>query len=289
MPLTRFGFHFANTSYQDVGSADFFARIADIAEAAEQAGFDSVWVPDHVHQNNFNGGPDEPMPEAYTLLGALACRTEHVKLGACVSPVTFRNPGLLAKMVTTLDVISGGRAVLGIGAGWDVDEHAAYGIPFLTMRERFDRLAEAIEVCQKLFSEEQVDYQGTYYELKGARNLPRPVQARIPTLVAGTGEKRTLPIVAKYADACNVEGEPEEVVHKLGVLRQHCENIGRDYAEITTTTQLKLPDGDDELAQLAASLLETGVDALILMSPPGGVSPATVTAWGKELQRVGGS
>jgi len=229
-PLTRFGFHYSSISYADVAPSELFGRIVEVAVAAERAGFDSLWVPDHVHQNELGGGPSGPMLEAYTLLAALAARTQSVKLGSLVSPVTFRFPAVLAKTITTLDVVSGGRAVLGIGAGWDRGEHDAYGVPFPLGPERWERLTEAVEICQALFGGGPVDYAGRYYSLDGAWNAPRPLQSKLPLLIGGGGEKLTLPIVAKYADACNFFGEPEVIAEKLEVLRRHCEAVGRDFA-----------------------------------------------------------
>jgi F420-dependent oxidoreductase-like protein len=284
MSLTRFGFHFSSTSYADLGEDALFDRILDVARAAEQAGFDSIWVPDHVHQNNIGGGPGGPMLEAYTLLAALAARTETALLGALVSPVTFRHPALLAKQTTALDVISHGRAVLGIGAAWDVGEHSAYGISFPNTPEREDRLEEAVVLCQKMFAEQTVDYDGRYYSLEEAWNSPRPVQRAIPVLVGGGGEKRTLAVVAKYADACNFFGAPADIAHKIEVLKGHCEQYGRDFSEITTTCSLFPPDSEEELREQVAERLAVGVDGVVLFGrscPP----PSTVSSWGEMLHR----
>src|SRR5271154_4146435 len=188
MTLTRFGFHFSSISYEGVDERGLFQRISETAMAAESAGFDSIWVPDHVHQNRIGGGPSGPMLEAYTLLAGLATKTESVLLGSLVTPVTFRHPALLAKVVTTLDVISGGRAVLGIGAAWDTEEHAAYGIDFPGTSEREDRLEEAVVICRELFSVSPASYDGAHYQVTEAWNAPRPIQDRIPILIGGGGE-----------------------------------------------------------------------------------------------------
>ena len=191
-------------------------------------------MPDHLQQNRVGGGPDSPMFEAYTLLGALAMRTSSARLLALVSPVTLRNPALLAKCVTTLDVLSRGRAVLGVGAGWDVAEHEAYGLAFPGTGERMDRLGEALAVCRAMFADQRATVGGTYYSVHDAPNSPRPV-GTIPVLVGGGGERRTLDLAARYADACNVSGDPATVRHKFDVLERHCERVGRDPAEITKT------------------------------------------------------
>lgn len=252
--------------------------------AAEQGGFDSIWVPDHVHQNQTGGGPASPMLEAYTLLGALAVRTQQVKLGALVTPVTLRNPAVLAKTVTTLDVLSGGRAVLGIGAGWDVGEHTAYGVAFPPADERWDRLEEGIEICQKLFGEQQVEYKGRYYSVEGAWNSPRPVQPRIPLLIGGGGETRTLPLVARYADACNLLGDAPAIVRKLKVLKRQCERVGRDYSTIAKTSVIFAPESPQELCRLVAAQLEAGLDGIVLLAHTC-PSPAAIRAWGTALQQ----
>ncbi|HUC03880.1 MAG TPA: TIGR03560 family F420-dependent LLM class oxidoreductase, partial [Acidimicrobiales bacterium] len=198
--------------------------------------FDSVWVMDHFYQIANVGPPNDPMLEAYTLLGGIAARTTSVRLGAMVTGVTYRNPALLAKMVTTLDVVSSGRAILGIGAAWNEQEHAGYGFDFPSVGERMDRLEEALRICRAMFTEETPTFTGRYYRIDAARNRPRPVEPEgIPILVGGSGERRTLRLVARYADACNIFGDLETVRHKLDVLSRHCEAVGRDPAEITKT------------------------------------------------------
>jgi len=234
MTVFKRGLHLGSYGTVDDGTA-VFERAARCAVVAEEAGFDAISVPDHVHQNGTGGGPTSPMFEAYTLLGALAVRTSSVKLYALVSPVTLRAPGLLAKAVTTLDVISGGRAILGLGAAWDVDEHAAYGLEFPGVGERMDRLDETLAICTELMRQEQASYSGTHYSLTDAYNSPRPIRGSIPILVGGGGERRTLDIVARYADACNVFGDATTIRHKFAVLQEHCERVGRDYSQITRT------------------------------------------------------
>ncbi len=242
-----------------------FDRVAEAARVAEEAGFDAVSVPDHLQQNAVGGGPGAPMFEAYTMLGALATVTRSVRLLALVSPVTLRPPALLAKAVTSVDVVSGGRAVLGLGAGWDEAEHAAYGLDFPPLGERMDRLGETLAVCRALIDHERATVAGTYYRLADAPNVPRPL-GPMPVLVAGGGERRTLALAARYGDACNVVGEdPAAVRHKLDVLDRHCEAIGRDPAEITRTVFLIGEESPSALADRAAALAEVGVEGVVVM------------------------
>jgi F420-dependent oxidoreductase-like protein len=282
MALFRFGMHFASVTYPDVPTSDLFARISEVAQAAEQNGFDSIWLPDHVLQNPLGGGTAAPMFEAYTLLGALAAVTKQAKLGSLVSPVTFRNPALLAKTIASLDVISGGRAVLGIGAAWDTGEHTAYGVDFPEVGERQDRLEEAVQICRALLTEEAPSFSGKYYSVVEAHNSPRPIQASVPILVAGGGERRTLRTAARYADACNVFGDPEAIRHKLEVLARHCDDAGRDVAEITTTSALFPPDTVDELVTAVGERLEAGLDGVIFLAKDT-PDAETVAAWGTAL------
>ena len=266
MGLIRRGIHFGSYGRVDDGTA-VFERLVQAARLAQDAGFDAISVPDHLHQNNIAGGSSSPMFEAYTLLGALAAATSRVKLLSLVSPVTLRAPGLLAKAVTTLDVISGGRAVLGVGAGWDVDEHEAYGIGFPTLRERFDRLDEELAICRELFTKEQASFAGEHYAVRDARNSPRPVHGSIPVLVAGGGEKRTLELVARYGDACNVSGDAETVRHKFEVLAEHCARVGRDPAEITKTVFVFDATDTDALDKSAKAYAAAGADGIIVVAP----------------------
>jgi F420-dependent oxidoreductase-like protein len=283
MALFRRGMHFGSYGTADDGPA-VFDRLAEAVRSAEAAGFDAVSVPDHVHQNQVGGGPDSPMFDAYTLLGALAMRTATVRLFALVSPVTLRHPGLLAKAVTALDVLSGGRAVLGIGAGWDVAESEAYGISFPSAGERFDRLEEALAICDALLTEGRATFSGRFYTMRDARNSPRPVHGTIPVLVAGGGERRTLDLVARYGDACNVfAGAPADVRHKFDVLDAHCERIGRDPAEITRTVFAFDTSDLAALADSARSLAAVGADGMIIVGP---ADPALIGPVGQVLAEV---
>ena len=235
--MAYFDLHIADFRTED-GSGELFESVVAAAQAAEEAGFDAVSVMDHLHQIPPYMARTDPIPEAYVLLAALAARTTRIRLGTLVTAVTYRNPALLAKMVTTLDLVSGGRAFLGIGASWNDDEYRAYGYgeALLPIRERLDRLEEALQVCKALFAGTEAHFEGRHYRLEGALNLPRPVQAGgPPILVGGTGERRLLRLVARYADIANLFGDPATVRHKLAVLERHCEDLGRDPAEILKT------------------------------------------------------
>ncbi|MGO9179851.1 MAG: LLM class F420-dependent oxidoreductase [Candidatus Limnocylindrales bacterium] len=236
MRLTRLGLQIPNFTFPGVADDGLFERIAQIAVAAEESGFDSLWVMDHFYQIPSVGPRTDPMFEAYTLLGAIAARTGRASLGTMVTGVTYRNPAYLAKVVTTLDVISSGRAILGIGAAWNQDEHAGYGFAFPPVAERMERLEEALQVCKAMFKEEAPSFTGRHYAIADALNRPRPIRpAGIPILVGGGGERKTLRLVATYADACNLFGDVATIRHKLDVLNRHCEAVGRDPAEITKT------------------------------------------------------
>jgi F420-dependent oxidoreductase-like protein len=236
MTVTRFGLQVPNFTFPGVADDEMFEAIAGAAETADRSGFDSLWVMDHFYQISMVGPESDPMLEAYTLLGALAARTSKVSLGTMVTGVTYRNPALLAKEVTTLDIISSGRAILGIGAAWNEQEHTALGFGFPSVKERMDRLEEALQICRAMFTEERSNFKGRYYRVSDAMNHPRPIRSDgIPILIGGGGEKRTLRLVAQYGDACNFFGDLAEIRHKIQVLERHCEEVGRDPAEITKT------------------------------------------------------
>ena len=235
-PLTRFGFNIPSFTYPGVDDSDMFSAVCAAAVTAENSGFDSLWVMDHFHQIPPMGADHEPMLEPYTLLAGLAPWTRTARLGALVTGVTYRNPALLAKTVTTLDIVSGGRAVLGIGAAWFEAEHVAYGYEFLPVGERMDRLEDAVQICRAMFDGGPATMAGKHNRVNGALNRPRPVTpGGPPILVGGGGERRTLQIAARHADACNIFGDPATIRHKLDVLEAHCERAGRDPAEISKT------------------------------------------------------
>jgi len=232
-----FGLHLPYYTYPDTPPEQLFDRVVEQARAAELAGFDLVTVMDHLYQIRGVGTVDEPMLEAWSTLAALARETTLVRLGTLVTGVTYRNPALLAKQVTTLDTISGGRAVLGIGAAWNDAEHEGYGYDFPPIRERMDRLEEALAIIKGMFTEEQPTFHGTYYRIDQALNVPRPIQPGGPRiLVGGGGEQRTLRIAAKYADLTHWFALGLDALkRKTEILEGYCEAIGRDPATIERT------------------------------------------------------
>jgi F420-dependent oxidoreductase-like protein len=231
----RLGLQIPSYNYPDVPPEALFERLTEIAATAESSGFDSLFVMDHLHQIPGVGPQTDWMLEGNTTLAALAARTERLQLGLMVGSVTYRNPALHAKITTTLDVISGGRAIYSLGAGWFEDEHCAYGFEFPPLRERFERLEEALQIARAMFTEDSPSFEGRHFGVDGVLNNPRPLRGDIPILVGGSGERKTLRLVAQYADACNIFGDPDRVRHLLGVLEGHCEADGRDPAEITKT------------------------------------------------------
>ncbi len=257
-PNIRMGLQIPSFTYPGVGTADLFDTIAGIAVTAEQSGFDSVWVMDHFYQLPLIGRPDENMFEAYTLLSAIAARTERVRLGCMVGGMTYRNPAFLAKQVTALDVISKGRAIWGIGAGWFEKEHLELGYEFGTFTDRFEKLEEGLQIVKSMFVNEHTTVHGKWFNVTDALNVPKPVQAGgPPVLIGGSGEKKTLRMVAQYGDACNVFGSPDQVRHLMDVLDGHCAALGRDPKEICRTRLGTLILGrthDEAQAKLSARL-----------------------------------
>src|SRR5439155_14160907 len=236
MEMLRLGLQIPNFTYPGVPDGELFDRVADIAVTAEQAGFDSIWVMDHLYQIPNVGQRTEPMLESYTLLGGIAARTSRAMLGTMVTGVTYRNPAQLAKIVTTLDIVSSGRAILGIGAAWNEDEHRGYGFEFPPLRERFERLEDAVRICRAMFTEEAPSFAGVRYHIEAALHFPRPLRPGAPPImIGGGGEQRTLKLVAQYADMCNIFGDPATVRHKMDVLERHCETVGRDPGTIIKT------------------------------------------------------
>jgi len=232
----RLGLHYWN--YSTPGDpAKIAPTLADTARVAEQAGFSTLTVMDHYFQMEHAGSAAEPMLEAYTTLGYVAARTERMTLGVLVTGVMYRHPGLLAKIVTTLDVLSGGRARLGVGASWYEREQRGLGVPVVPVAERFERLEETLRICLQMWSDDDGAFNGRHYQLAETLCVPAPIsRPHPPILVGGGGERKTLLLAARYADACNVFGSsPADVAHKLEVLRSHCDAEGRDYDAITKT------------------------------------------------------
>ncbi|MGQ0618187.1 MAG: TIGR03560 family F420-dependent LLM class oxidoreductase [Acidimicrobiia bacterium] len=233
VPLT-FGLHIASYTWPG-GPATTAVRLADIAVEAEAAGFESVWVMDHVVQIPVVGREWEDMLEPYTTLGFLAGRTSTVRLGTMVTGITYRNLALLGKTIATLDVLSGGRAMAGLGIAWHEREHRLYGWDFPAVGRRYDMLEDALQLLPLLWGPGAPAFEGRTTRVPEAICYPRPLQSRVPLLVGGSGERRTLPLVARYADACNLFGDPATVAHKVGVLRAHCAEVDRDPDEVTVT------------------------------------------------------
>ncbi|MCW2813390.1 MAG: luciferase family protein [Nocardioides sp.] len=266
----KLGVHYANFSHPDwAGTLE--DRLAETARVADEGGVSLFTVMDHWFQMENMGGPAEPMLEGYTTLGYLAGLTRNVRLSLLVTGVTYRHPGLLAKQVTTLDRLSRGRAMLGIGAAWYDREHAGLGVPFPPTAERFERLEEALQVCLQMWSDDDGAYDGTHYRLAETVNVPPALQRpHPPILIGGAGEKKTLRMVAAYAQMCNIFGEGHDVMaHKLDVLRRHCDDAGTDYDAIEKSVILLADpqaDADGFLADMAG-YAALGVDTVTL-SPP---------------------
>ncbi len=247
-----FGFHMPSFNLPGAQPENLFDHLTDLARAAEAAGFDFVTVMDHFYQIPGVGQETDPMLEGYSTLAALAAQTSRVKLGTLVTGVTYRNPALLAKTVTTLDVISKGRAFLGIGAAWNESEHRGYGFEFPPIGERMNRLEEAIVINRLMFTQERPSFEGRYYKIESAFNQPRPLQPGGPRiLVGGSGEQRTLRIAARYADITHWFGTPELFRRKNEVLARHCEAEGRDPSTILRTAGVPLVLARDEAEQKA--------------------------------------
>jgi alkanesulfonate monooxygenase len=259
----RLGVHVSDFTWPD-GPAQLASTLREIAVATEDAGFTQMSVMDHVWQIHVIGPPEHEMLEAYTALGYLAAHTSRVDLLAWVTAVTYRDPGLLAKAVTTLDVLSGGRAWLGIGAAWNEAESTGLGLFFPPLAERFERLEEALQICLQMWSDDEGPYAGKHYRLGRTLNSPQSLRRpHPPILIGGGGEQKTLRLVAKYADACNLFPGPE-LERKLDILRQHCADVGRNYDDIEKTVMSPMdpgPNGEhvDEILEQLRALAKLGV------------------------------
>jgi len=269
------------------GTPALAPTLVRIAHDAEDAGFDRISVMDHFWQINHLGPPEHAMLECYTALGFLAAHTNSVTLNVLVTGVTYREPALLAKAITTLDVLSGGRAMLGIGAAWNADESAGLGFAFPPTAERFERLEEALQIIKQMWSDDEGAYNGQHYHLDRTLNSPQPLSSpHPPILIGGGGERKTLRLVAKYADACHLFGGPE-IAHKLDVLRAHCANEGRDYDDIEKTAGTSFDLGAkgenaEELLSRLRGLHELGV-TVVTGSVPGDDGPDRVAAYGEYI------
>ena len=268
----KFGLQINRFDWPDAPQA-FRSKLAEIAQTAEAAGFDGIWVMDHFYQIQPGlGKKEDPMLEAYSALNYLAGVTERVTLGAMVTGVIYRHPGYLIKQVSTLDVLSGGRAIFGIGAAWYEEEAHGFGFPFPPRSERFERLEEVLQIAKQVWSGNFRAYEGKHYKLSAPINNPQPLsQPHPPILVGGEGEKKTLRLVAQYADACNLFARNglDQVAHKLQVLKDHCEVLGRDYDEIQKTAIDRFdlsPEGKTpaEVVDHIRQFAEIGIETFIL-------------------------
>ncbi len=250
------GFHFFNFTVPG-GSEGIHRQVSEVADLADDVGLADLSVMDHWFQMEPTGGPEHPMLEAYSTLAYFAGRTRKVQLQALVTGVTYRHPGLLAKTVTTLDVLSGGRAVLGLGAAWYEREHRGLGVPYPPVTERFERLEETLQICRQMWSDNDGPYHGKHYQLAETINVPQPIR-RPPIMIGGGGERKTLRLVARYADACNLFGGGgqeglDTVRGKLEVLREHCANEGTDYDAIRKTMLFRGLGGTDAASAAKAA------------------------------------
>lgn len=257
------------------GTAVIGPRLAEIARTAENAGFYSLWVMDHFFQIRGVGQPDEPMLEGYSALSYMAGFTKQVKLGTMVTGVIYRFPGILIKTATTLDVLSGGRAYLGIGAAWFEREALGLGVPFPSLKERFERLEEALQIAEQMWSGEVAPFEGKHFHLAETLTSPQPLsKPHPPILIGGSGERKTLRLVAQYADGCNLFARAgvDTLKHKLEVLRQHCDDVGRPYQEIEKTAldTVHLAPGQMSVDQVIAScrkMADLGFQQIIFNMP----------------------
>lgn len=297
----KLGYQIPNFSY-GTSISELFPTVIAQAQEAEAAGFDSVFVMDHFYQLPGLGAPEEPMLEAYTALGALAAATERVQLGTLVTGNTYRNPTMLAKAITTLDVISHGRAILGIGAGWFELEHDSLGFEFGTFTDRFNKLNEALDIILPMIKGERVTVDGKYYRTKEAFANPR-FRDHIPLMIGGSGEKKTIPLAAKHFDHLNLIATFDQLAAKAQVVRERCEEIGRDPATLETSTLLSvIPDpnatidslpeefrgraavGSPEAIaeQIKTKVLDAGVGGVIFNMPV--YTPGSLTALAEVLK-----
>jgi F420-dependent oxidoreductase-like protein len=297
----RLGYQIPNFSY-GTGVSELFPTVIRQAQEAEEGGFDTVLVMDHFYQLPMLGTPDQPMLEAYTALGALATATKRVQLGTLVTGNTYRNPTLLAKIITTLDVVSGGRAILGIGTGWFELEHEQLGFEFGTFTDRFNRLEEALQIIQPMIKGERPTFSGKWYHTKEAMANPR-FRDHIPLMIGGSGEKKTFRLAAQHFDHLNIIAGFDELPGKLAVLKQRCEEVGRDPATLETSTlvtalidenvsedvipaemgQRMVVGSPDSIAdQIKTKIFDAGIDAAIINVPF--YAPGAVAKLGEALK-----
>lgn len=271
------------------GAEKMGSTLKDIAQTADESGFASIWVMDHLFQieKAGRGLVDDPMLESYSTLGFIAAATQNIKLGTMVTSVNYRAPGFLVKTVSSLDVLSGGRTWLGVGAGWYEREAVGLGLPFSNRKERFERLEETLQIAKQMWANDVSPYEGKHYHLAEPINQPQPLaKPHPPILVGGSGEKKTLRLVAQYADACNLFSLAghDVIAHKLTVLQQHCDEVGRDYNEIERTllaplTEVNVP----ELIQNCQAWAELGIQHVIFTNIPDIHTITPVETIGREI------
>jgi F420-dependent oxidoreductase-like protein len=274
------------------GSPGIGPGVSDLAQRAEAIGVRTLSFMDHYFQMDWMAPAEDPMLEGYTALGFVAGGTERLRLRLLVTGVTYRHPGLLAKAVTTLDVLSGGRAEFGIGAAWYEREHRGLGVPFPPLAERFERLEEAIQICLQMWSDDNGAYQGKHYQLEATLCSPPPVSTPRPRiLIGGSGERKTLHMVAQYADACNLFGGPDEVAPKIDVLRRHCDALGRDISEIEVTAMYREipPDASvDDVVRGAEDFAKIGVSTLVTGAMGDNPGDWLESTFGPAMDRLAG-
>ncbi len=271
------------------GAAAIGPTFGDLAQTAEGLGVRTLSVMDHWFQMELMWPADEPMLEGYTSLSFAAAKTERLRVRLLVGGVTYRHPGLLAKTVTTLDVLSGGRAELGLGAAWYEREHLGLGVPFPPLTERYERLEETIQICFQMWSDDNGPYDGVHYRLAETLCSPPPLSTPRPRLlIGGGGERKTLRLVATYADACNIIGDAATVGHKVEVLHRHCDDLGRDPAAVEVTALIMVPDdaGSDAILREAEALRSAGADAIVVRVTGSEPSRWLETTWGPLFPRL---
>jgi F420-dependent oxidoreductase-like protein len=282
----KIGLHIPDFTW-DGGDPAIGATLAEVARTADEVGFDRISVMDHFFQIAHHGPPEHAMLEAYTALGYIAAHTERATLLTLVTGVIYRYPGILAKQVTTLDVLSGGRAWLGIGAGWNEEESRGLGLRFPPMKERFEQLEEAIRICLQMWSDDDGAFDGDLFHLERTLNSPQSLtRPHPPIMIGGSGEQKTLRFVAKYAQACNLFGSPD-LEHKLHVLREHCQREGRDYDDIEKTVAFNFDLGErgehvDDVLMRLKQLSDLGIQvAHGKVTGAGGIEPLRLM--GREI------
>lgn len=259
-------------SLSDYPAEDIRGRLGELARAADEAGVDTIWLPDHLIQANPWSRPEAEILETYTTLGYIAAVTSRVRLGAMVTPVSYRFPAAVVKAVTTVDVLSGGRAWFGIGAGYSEDEAARMGLPFPAVSTRFEQLDEALRIALQMWSGDETTFDGAHYQLTHPINSPQSVQRpHPPILIGGVGEKKTFRLVAKYADACNLSDKPDQgatIRRKLSILSQHCDTVGRPFDAIEKTVSTRFIEGEspEDFTARAEVLRSYGCDHIVLFS-----------------------